>query len=173
MHLSNATLNGFWHARLEAARQYARLNLESAGQFLQAQARYLAGIGQLGQEHRLIAKMVDRISACHGPEADAESASEAMSTVGHLIREHFNAEESLLAELGAPAEEVTAHQEDHTRLIHEYVDLPMLSINGRPVPAARMGSFLQGWLAEHALKHDLRFRDYLADQQRGRNGHPQ
>lgn len=54
MHLSNETLNGFWHASLEAARQYARLNLESAGQFLQAQAKYLAGIGQLGQEHRYL-----------------------------------------------------------------------------------------------------------------------
>lgn len=131
------------------------------------------GVRNIDEQHRLIARMVDRLSACDGSEAGAESVSEAMSTVGRLIREHFNAEESLLAELGAPAEEVTAHKEDHTRLIHEYVDLLMLSINGRPVPPARMGSFLQGWLAEHALKHDLRFRDYLADQQRGRNGHPQ
>lgn len=124
------------------------------------------GIQGVDNQHKAIAKMVETISACGEADGSSESVSEAMTTIGRLIREHFNSEEKILEQLGAPAAEVEAHKDDHTRLINEYVDLLMNMINGRPVPPTQLGAFLRSWLTEHITNYDLKIRDYLAPHMR-------
>lgn len=124
------------------------------------------GIKDVDLQHKTIAKMVDAISAMGCGEVSGESISEAMTTIGRLIRSHFNSEEKVLEQLRAPAADIAAHKEDHTRLIDEYVDLLMNTINGKPVEPAKLAAFLKRWLTEHIVNHDLKIRDYLAPHMR-------
>lgn len=119
------------------------------------------GIQGVDTQHKAIAKMVDALSAWSESDPSAESITDAMTTIGRLIREHFNSEEKVLAQLGAPAADIEAHKNDHTRLVNEYVDLLMNMINGKPVCPERLGAFLRGWLSEHIVNYDLKIREYL------------
>lgn len=120
------------------------------------------GVQGVDDQHKAIAKLVDTISAWSDSDPNTEAISDAMTTIGRLIREHFNSEEKILAQLGAPASEIEAHKSDHTRLINEYVDLLMHVINSRPVPTSQLAGLLRSWLSDHIVNYDLKIRDYLA-----------
>lgn len=124
-------------------------------------AIFRVGVQGVDDQHLAIAKMIDALSVLDATEASSESISDAMAAIGKLMREHFDAEEEVLVQLGAPADEVEAHKSDHTRLLDEYVGLIEDALDGRPPVPSELAAFLQGWLSDHIVNHDLKIRDYL------------
>lgn len=120
------------------------------------------GIQGVDKQHKAIARMIDAIAGRNDAQPTPESISETMTAIGRLIREHFNSEEKVLEQLGAPAADIEAHKNDHARLIDEYVDLLLMNINSMPIPPSRLRDLLQSWMTDHIVKHDLKIRDYLA-----------
>lgn len=122
---------------------------------------FRVGVQGVDDQHQEIAKMIDALSVLDTTEVNSESISEAMSAIGKLMREHFDAEEKVLVQVGAPADAVEAHKNDHTRLLDEYVGLIMNALDGRPPVPSELAAFLQGWLTDHIVNYDLKIRDYL------------
>lgn len=122
---------------------------------------FRVGVRGVDEQHRAIAKMIDSLSVLDATDASSESISDALTAIGKLMSEHFEAEEVLLVQLGLPDDEVAAHKDDHTRLLEEYVALIMNTLAGSPPVPSELAAFLQGWQNEHIVNYDLKIKDHF------------
>jgi hemerythrin len=71
---------------------------------------------------------------------------------------HFKAEEAYLKKIGYP--ELAAHEKEHQAFLEKAAALAVVAGDGVQ-DCAGLHDYLRGWLLEHILKSDMRYRLFV------------
>lgn len=132
-----------------------RTDLESA---------LLIGEASIDKEHQALLRQLEILMESDQTSPDTEGHSELLSQLGREITEHFSHEEALCKALGMPAAEAERHQQAHTRIVEQYVQLNLDLMRGIIPDHQQVAHLVGEWIVGHILQYDLDIRRYLPAQ---------
>ncbi|MBI2277957.1 MAG: hemerythrin family protein [Dechloromonas sp.] len=124
------------------------------------QSFYSVGNTVLDAQHKKLLRLCQRAVLCL--DADSQEARAELhyilNDLSVYVREHFDAEESLLRERGYPLLE--QHMEEHLAYQTKLMDLLLRATEGS-LDKAELATYLTQWWLAHILGSDMRYASYL------------
>lgn len=118
----------------------------------------------IDEQHRYLFALINDF---HDAYEEKQSRQHLLALLNKLIdyaQRHFRDEERVMAEHAYP--QLAEHQERHAQLFEQIFALNEKLTDRAFNPTHAAVAFLNGWLADHILLHDLQFGRYLRRQQR-------
>jgi hemerythrin len=134
-------------------------------EFLEWRHEWTLDIGQMDEDHRILAEMLNRIANSYGyahtrkrAEAGVEPPSQAsllalLDDFGRHVRKHFLREETFMRDISYPY--LTSHKGEHDLLMAEYAELMRkIQATGTEYLDPHTLKMLKDWLIGHVLESD-------------------
>lgn len=121
---------------------------------------YSVGVPALDADHQ---RLIDIINRLDPTAADGTPVDWILQELTDYVRFHFRREEFRMADAGYPG--LDRHLKEHAAF-RDWLETLRETVRTSPTPRATIarsvGSYLESWLADHILKTDMDYRDYLA-----------
>lgn len=125
---------------------------------------YNIGIEQVDLQHQKLAKTVRKLQKSLVNGRFSPEAGETLKFLVEYTKEHFSAEEDLMAKIGY--DELESHQKLHKKLIQQVVDILLGLKKGKNVDAYELIDFLTDWLIHHIVQEDKKIGKFMERQAR-------
>ena len=121
---------------------------------------FSVGVPAMDAQHRKLVNMVNQLVECHVEQGVTASLcfQEILSAMFDYTQVHFKAEEAYLKKIGYP--ELAAHEKEHQAFLEKAAALAVVAGDGVQ-DCAGLHDYLRGWLLEHILKSDMRYRLFV------------
>lgn len=117
--------------------------------------RFETGIEVIDAQHRVLFDCLNRLGEVIHAEPSGTALDEGLACMAQRTIKHFQAEETLMKEIGYPARSL--HSEQHNELILKVRTLQYKRAKGECV-TPEFVAFLAGWFDHHITDSDL---DYV------------
>ncbi len=125
-----------------------------------------SGQEELDAQHRQMFELANVLLSANGPDVSKGSLLPPLERLLEHVREHFSAEEKILAAVHYPQAE--EHGKLHHKLLAKAVRLKDGYLRAEIRPSAFFSFLVDDLVLEHLLKEDVKFFSYLP--QKGRGG---
>ncbi len=129
--------------------------------FVKFDASLRIGLPTVDEQHGVLIGELNRLIVDTGAGTRSAVFSEVLSRLGRELQAHFDFEEQVLAGLGMPEPEVTAHVSAHRSIMSQYAELNLELMERRPVSRSDGLTLIRCWVLDHIVGHDLKMRSYL------------
>jgi hemerythrin-like metal-binding protein len=120
---------------------------------------FSVGVAEMDSQHQQLIGMINRLIREQKVVTDAQTIAEMLTAMTDYARQHFRAEEFLLAEYGYTYKDlqVQQHQEfiEKTREFYANADV------GANILSKALLEFLKTWLTRHILEEDMKYKGFL------------
>ncbi|HDP67950.1 MAG TPA: bacteriohemerythrin [Candidatus Marinimicrobia bacterium] len=122
---------------------------------------WCTGITTIDEEHRRLVKLIQKLFGALISVQAAEHIREILHELIDYTRYHFNNEEQIMSEYAYP--ELADHRVQHQDLIRQVLDVSdrILTEGESEQLSDDVFEFLKGWLVNHIINEDLKFKSYL------------
>ena len=119
---------------------------------------FSVGEEEIDKQHQQIIEMLNDLYEARNFNRESEVVGDVVERMCHYVRDHFNTEETLMAEVGYPG--LSAHHSEHEFFIAEAGRLCPRK-GDADLDVNRLMEFLKDWLLEHIAKTDHLYVPYL------------
>ncbi len=127
-----------------------------SGGFVVWESGYSIGHKLIDRQHQQIIEMFNDLYEARHHGVEALVVGEVITAMSRYVREHFSAEEALMAAIHYP--ELAAHRLEHEFFIAE---AGRLGFERDKADADQLMVFLKDWLLGHIAGTDHKFKPYL------------
>lgn len=118
------------------------------------------GVAQLDIQHRKLLDMINRLIVEQKTLTDQETVAQLLTEMMDYAREHFRAEEYLMAEYGYDRKELQEKQ--HQAFIDKTNGFCSATEVGPNILSTALLDYLSGWLVTHILEEDMKYKPFFS-----------
>lgn len=126
-------------------------------------SRFETGIALIDDQHRSLFEALNRLAESFREGAAQEQARQSLDFLADYTKEHFQAEERFMRELGYP--QLDLHMDQHAEMLQVIADLQTRQANGASL-TMEVTILMVSWLKEHIHDSDLDYVDFLKQRAR-------
>lgn len=117
------------------------------------------GIPMVDADHRILVSLINQVHACVEGGEGYHTLASVLHSLADYTEHHFEREEVLLREVGYP--DLDGHRQMHGDLAAQVRQIASRYKQARDSLRARdVQAFLEQWLVEHILNHDMAYRSF-------------
>ena len=120
---------------------------------------YCFGRFVIDQQHAHLRRMANKLQVLVEQKASAEEIRRQFVAFSSQLARHFDDEEGRLISLGLPAEIISAHADDHRRILDEVARL--CDTDYRDTSLSSMTTHLEHWVSQHMEVYDRPLANFL------------
>lgn len=127
--------------------------------FLPWSSQYSVNIKAIDVQHQRLFELVNEL---HDAMMQGKGSLILKSTLASLVdytQTHFKAEEALLIQHNYQG--YAQQKKEHTDLVQQLLDIKKQVDDGKIALTIATMNFLKGWLTNHVLGTDMKYKDYL------------
>ncbi len=132
------------------------------------QLKIETGITQIDDEHRVLVSVYNEILAEFRSGSSQVQLLRGIRAIIRQTQEHFESEEKIMDVSEYPY--LPCHSKEHKDLVDRLNRLVVVISDGRQEVDEMVLSFVKEWLVNHILESDVRFGDYVAEQETFQSG---
>ncbi len=110
------------------------------------------------QHKKLVGILNEIIDILNSGNVD-DDLKKIVKELADYTSDHFSYEEEFMEGIGFP--DLETHKNEHSRLTDEVFDTMTQLVSGQKMNLEDVYEFLHGWLINHILENDLKYRDYI------------
>jgi len=122
------------------------------------QETFSVGIPEMDAQHQKLIAMINNLIAEQKNVTAPETIADLLTGMMDYTREHFRAEEYLMAEYGY--EEKDRHVKLHEEFIRKTLEFCSATGIGPNILSVALLEYLQKWLIDHILKEDMQYKAF-------------
>jgi len=128
--------------------------MEEKLEFIPWDERYSMGIPLIDDQHRRLLDLANALhdTCCEGGDSAREGFRSAAHAVVEYVKEHFTAEEQMMALAEYP--EAAAHKAEHKEFIATFLSEVAAFEEGKPFVPQSFLRFLKEWILGHVAQTD-------------------
>ncbi|HVI50439.1 MAG TPA: bacteriohemerythrin [Candidatus Sulfotelmatobacter sp.] len=132
--------------------------------YIEWQERMETGIPLVDADHKTLVSLINQVHACIGGLDEYGALGSILKVLADYTDYHFKREEALMAEAGYPGLDV--HKALHSRLTEQVREV-LRRFEAAPgsVRAQDIQKFLEDWLVDHILRHDMPYTRFALGNQ--------
>lgn len=123
---------------------------------------YNIGIEEVDTQHQKLAKTIRKLQKSLVNGRFTPETGETLKFLVEYTREHFNAEEALMAKVGY--DDIEAHKKLHKKLVAQVVEILINLKKGKKIDAYELVDFLTDWLINHIVHEDKKIGKFIERQ---------
>lgn len=112
-------------------------------------------------QHKKLIGMINRLIKEQKVLTKAETIAELLTEMTDYAREHFRAEEYLMAEYDY--DHKSAHEQLHREFIDRTISFYSATDIGPNILSNALLEYLRGWLVGHILMEDMKYKEFFHD----------
>ena len=117
------------------------------------------GIPMVDADHQILVSLINQVHACMESGQEYATMASVLQSLADYTDYHFHREEVLLREVGYP--ELDSHVAMHGKLSGQVRQIGQRYRNSTDSLRAKdVQGFLEQWLVDHILKHDMAYRPF-------------
>ena len=120
---------------------------------------FSVGVREMDNQHKKLVGMINRLIEEQHTLTEPATIAELLTEMTDYAREHFRAEEFLMAEYGYENKDRQA--ESHETFIAKTVELMSATNVGPNLLSKVLLEFLKSWLVSHILNEDMQYRSFF------------
>ena len=120
---------------------------------------YCFGRFVIDQQHTQLRRMANKLQVLVEQKASTEDIRRQFVAFSSQLGRHFDDEEGRLISLGLPAEIISAHADDHQRILAEVARL--CDTDYRDTSLSSMTTHLEHWVSQHMEVYDRPLANFL------------
>lgn len=120
---------------------------------------YCFGRFVIDQQHAHLQRMANKLQVLVEQNASSEDIHRQFVAFSSQLGGHFDDEEGRLISLGLPAEIISAHTDDHRRIMAEVTHLCDTDCRDASLPG--MSTHLEHWVSQHMEVYDRPLANFL------------
>jgi hemerythrin len=122
-------------------------------------SKYSVGVQSLDSQHTVLFGMLNDLHEAMLKGQAQKIAGDLLDKLAKYTRDHFTAEEAMLASTGYP--ELAQHRVKHRDLIKQVDEYAARYKRGEPTLNLQLLNFLRDWLTNHIQNVDQKYTSWL------------
>lgn len=121
------------------------------------------GVPMVDADHKVLISLINQVHSCISSDEEYANLASVLRALGDYTDYHFQREEKLQEEIDYPA--LAGHKDLHEKLSEQVREIIRRYEAARgSVRAVDILTFLEHWLTDHILNHDMAYRRYAVGQ---------
>lgn len=121
---------------------------------------FSVGVKEMDDQHKKLVAMINRLIEEQQVLTEPATIAELLTEMTDYAREHFRAEEYLMAEYGY--ENKDRQVKAHEAFIAKTLSFMSASEVGPNILSKALLEYLKSWLTGHILNDDMKYKDFFA-----------
>lgn len=121
----------------------------------------ILGVPTLDQQHQSILDLLEQLEKAPEALITSEGINEIMTRLMSQFPEHFNTEEEWMSSHGVPAETVTEHIAEHTKILEDLTLLQAEAMKRNTIKVRSIVQIVRQWILHHIGGLDLELKKYV------------
>ncbi len=117
------------------------------------------GVREMDDQHKKLIGMINRLIAEQHMLTEPETIAELLTEMTDYAREHFRAEEYLMAEYGYDS--IKVQEIEHQAFIDKTFEFMSATDMGPNILSKALLDYLKSWLVGHILRVDMRYKEFF------------
>lgn len=120
---------------------------------------FSVGVSEMDNQHKKLVAMINRLIDEQHTLTEPATIADLLTEMTDYAREHFRAEEYLMAEYGY--EQKGAQVQAHEEFIAKTLSFMSASEIGPNILSKALLEYLKTWLVGHILKEDMQYKEFF------------
>ena len=123
--------------------------------------KFSVGVKILDSQHKQLVSFINKLIQSPDASTSSETISDILTDMTRYAREHFRLEETLMAKHHYP--HLDQHKKTHATFSQRVAELSLATIKNDDVVPRQLLDYLYGWLQNHILEEDMRYKTFLEE----------